>query len=174
MLTAQPMGVITSKDSNVGLLPDHHVNVAQCFAIKYCLFSRMLDFHKHNIKHIFIAWHYESDLAEKIQQFFVNDNRVELGYRASFPYLRFKLHAFSKAALADKLQVIKPLIQPYLVSETDQTASLQLQRYISASKLALALFDQVTFGRWATALISEQTASCITFNHQSLHLAMPL
>ena len=108
----------------------------------------------------------ESDLAEKIQQFFVNDNCVELGYRASFPYLRLKLHAISEVALADKLQVIKPLIQPYLVSETDQSASVQLQCYISESKLVLALFDQVTFGRWATALISEQTASCITFNQQ--------
>ena len=107
----------------------------------------------------------ESDIANKIEPCFRACNDVELGYRASFPYIQVKLGALTQSALIAKQQLIEPLIAPYLISDCGLTATEQLITFLEQSLCNINVTDHVSYGRWQRQLVMPGTAARLSFNN---------
>ncbi|MAR84451.1 MAG: hypothetical protein CMF55_06650 [Legionellales bacterium] len=107
----------------------------------------------------------ESDIANKIEPCFQACSDVELGYRASFPYIQVKLSASTQSALIAKQQLIEPLLAPYLVSNSGLTATEQLVTFIEQSSYNINMTDLVSYGRWQSHLATPGTVARLSFDN---------
>lgn len=107
----------------------------------------------------------ESDIANKIELFFQACTDVELGYRASFPYIQVKLSASTQSALIAKQKLIEPLMMPYLISDCGLTATEQLITFLRQSSFNINMTDHVSYGRWQSHLATPETVSRLSFNN---------
>ena len=107
----------------------------------------------------------ESDIANKIEPCFQACTDVELGYRASFPYIQVKLSASTQSALIAKQQLIEPLMAPYLISDCGLTATEQLITFLEQSLCNISMTDLVSYGRWQSHLATPGTVARLSFDH---------
>ncbi|MBV52897.1 MAG: hypothetical protein CL816_02380 [Coxiellaceae bacterium] len=108
----------------------------------------------------------ESDIADKIEPYFSDGTDVELGYRASFPYIQVKLSAVSESALASMRQLIEPIIAPYLVSDSGRTATEQLVAMVEQLSYSVCILDRVSYGRWQSHLVTPATNTQLRFSEE--------
>ena len=68
-----------------------------------------------------------------------------LGYCLETPYLIFKVRC-EKSYLAEVRAIIDPLVAPYIIAPTNETASMRLSAWIEEHKIKVTIFDDVTGG----------------------------
>ncbi len=114
-------------------------------------------------KHWLLIGASEGHIADQIDQL-AEHYDCTVGYRVNYPYIEFKCHATSQPVLNTFSAAVLPLIQHYIVSETNQTASQQLKEWLLQSSYKISITDGATGGQLQAALLNPHTQSQLTFN----------
>lgn len=103
----------------------------------------------------------ESNLAQRLDALL--ENGITLGYRFAYPYIEVKLSSPDKKVLDKKIQEIRPLIQEFVVSEDNQTASQQFLQRLKQYQGRIAISDHATGGRLQALLYTPATCRTLIF-----------
>lgn len=93
----------------------------------------------------------ESDIAERVEEFF-DGSEVELGYRASIPYVQVKTWFLDKQQLDGYESKFRKLLAPWLVGEGSEDTVLPLKKKMNGSQVKFLVQDQLTHGYLASRL----------------------
>jgi len=116
----------------------------------------------------------EGNLANDIDELIVNFPECHVGYRVSFPYIELKLNSTSESALQNVITKVKPLINDYLISENNQTASEQLQQWLIDHDHQVYFDDQATRGKLLNQLVCAETLNKMANNKETADICIAL
>jgi nicotinamide-nucleotide amidase len=99
----------------------------------------------------------EGAMAERLEPLLLNYPDVQLGFRVSYPYLEIKLASENHAALDLASADIVKIIGPQVVSQTRETASELLKKYLKQHHIYLLIEDHATRGAFSKAFEKHDT-----------------
>jgi len=105
----------------------------------------------------------ESTIAEQLEAKVGQPMKVEIAYRASFPYCDIKLMLDKTQDNSKISNAISNIVKPYLVSTDGEMASFHLKQHIVKQKQHIYIFDQATRGALEKALMSPETQKYLHF-----------
>ncbi|MES2218821.1 MAG: molybdopterin-binding protein [Pseudomonadota bacterium] len=88
------------------------------------------------------------------------------GYRLSYPYIEFKLHANQSADFQALTALVEKTIQPYLLGDGQQPASIILQKKLAETKTVLQISDHATGGALQQAVLTPQNYAHLRFTDE--------
>ncbi|MDR3477476.1 MAG: competence/damage-inducible protein A [Gammaproteobacteria bacterium] len=92
------------------------------------------------------------------------------GYRLFYPYLEFKLHSNNERDFATLVTLVEKHIQPYLISDGQQTASSLLRQQLAEATTSLQIVDYATGGALEAALTTPDTLTRLHFTKEKTQL----
>jgi nicotinamide-nucleotide amidase len=104
----------------------------------------------------------EGQLAEQLDKA-AKQLKVQVGYRATMPYIELKLFSSNKENFAKAKAVFEKAIEPYVVSTTRETARDLLYSMIKELKKPITIIDNATHGYLSTQLLTPDTYKKVTF-----------
>jgi nicotinamide-nucleotide amidase len=87
------------------------------------------------------------------------------GYRLWYPYIEFKLHSSHEADFTKLITLTEKIIQPYLLGDGTERASVTLCKQLIHSNLRLGISDDATGGVLESTLQSPETHAHLNFSH---------
>lgn len=103
----------------------------------------------------------ESEIAQRLDGL-LSTIDCETGYRLDMPYLEFKVRCKDEQ-VENVLEIINPVVEPYIICPPGKKASQQLTELIMAHNLQIAFHDEITGGLLQTVLQQPSTHSLISF-----------
>lgn len=104
----------------------------------------------------------EGQLAEQLDAL-AQQYDVQVGYRASMPYLEVKLFSSDSSTFEQAKAAFLKIITPFIVSNNRQTAHDLLYEHIKQSSKPITIIDNATHGLLATQLLTPDTYKKVTF-----------
>ena len=110
----------------------------------------------------------EGQLAEPLDAIAANEN-VQVGYRASSPYVEVKLFSRDSAAFDKVKTKFLSLISPFIISQDKQTATQLLYNYIQRQNKRITIIDNATKGYLSSKLLTPDTYEKLRFPEHPTH-----
>lgn len=104
----------------------------------------------------------ESEIAALLDEA-VKNYAVTTGYRIAYPYLEVKLYGSNENTITLAAAEIKKIIAPYLMSNTNKTATQLLNQALSQFSGLITITDEVTGGHLQAALLTPEVYTKIKF-----------
>lgn len=114
-------------------------------------------------KHYLLLNTSEGEIAERLDNL-SKGKAYTIGYRVNYPYLEIKIISEDEKILGNACQLIEPILQPNIVSLSNQTASQQLTNVLQNYPGRLIIADEATHGYFAQRLINPLTKHKITYD----------
>lgn len=86
------------------------------------------------------------------------------GYRLVYPYIEFKLYSNHKEAFDTLVQLVENTIQPYLISDGQQTATQLFRQRIKDEAKTFQIIDHATGGTLQATLTTPETRPFLHFS----------
>ena len=114
----------------------------------------------------------EGAIASKIEN--LVPPQCTLGYRVHYPYLTVKLHSDDLTAFKKSSLQLTTFFQPFLISESTQTASEQLLQCLNKTDKNILITDNATYGLLESALFQPTTRDRVQFYRKKLKRPKPM
>ncbi len=108
----------------------------------------------------------ESAIATQLEK--IDNPDCDLGYRVNYPYLEVKLSCENKTAFDTAIKKFDAILKSQCISNTVETASMQLVKKLSTAKNKLRICDNATGGYLQSVLLTPQTYHALTFCHDGV------
>lgn len=109
----------------------------------------------------------EGKIAASLDQALSHHPDCSLGYRVSYPYLEIKLKSNTLETLEQASQIILPLMEEKLVSNSQQTASQRLIENLTENSIKMHIINQATGGALQHKIRTPATYHTVNFSEKA-------
>jgi len=106
----------------------------------------------------------EGQVADRVEQF---TQSIDVGYRASYPYLEVKFYADQEKLLNDCVEKFKLEFDQHIVSNSSMKASLRLIEILRSKKYKICIEDDVTHGLLQHTITFPEFHDCVDWLYDS-------